>query len=510
MVFPDVVLAVRIFLIGISLLLAVLGYITWKRREDVQEAALFAGLIVSGAIYAFGYSGELAQAATVSALFWLHIEYLGIPWIPGFWIAAACRHNGFKVPLWVFFVIPVIAFFGHFTNFHQLFYSGPATLAYHSPFWTLEIPRGPIYKLHVAYLVATFLLGAGIYLSGLRNASALHRRQALLLVASSIIPLSGFFLYLMGWSPFGLDISPLTLAFSVVLTIRAVLYAGVFDLVPLARSHVFQGMRDAVLILDTRGRLLDFNPAARVLLPMLSSQSLGKEIGELLADKPQLTQALLAQEAAQEIVLEGNLQEKYYEVRTFALLSSVRLLGQAAIIANITPQVRLREELRRQAETDPLTGIANRRRFVQALEEECRLDVHQKEFSLLLIDLDHFKSINDCYGHPVGDAVLCGVTKRLLSCLRQVDLIARFGGEEFAILLPGTGRKEAAAIAEQIRAALSAEPISAFEHMIPVTASIGLVSHGGTNSITYSKLLKEVDSRLYKAKEHGRNRVITL
>lgn len=504
----ELVLAVGVFLVAVSLLLAHQAYITWKRKEEVPEAALFAILLVCASIYAFGYAGEVVQRSIAPALFWLHIEYIGVSWVPGLWILAVCRHNGIKFPSILPFFIPLLVFFGQLTNWFHLFYSGPALLEHRSPFWVLNIPRGPIYQLHVAYLVGTFLVGAGIYVSGLRNASTLYRQQSILLLASSAAPLLGFFLYLGGASPYGLDLSPIGLGLSAVFIRRALVGAGVFDLVPLARGCVFQGMRDAAMIFDNQGRLLDYNPAAHALLPFLEEHCLGKEIGAFLQEEPQLSKALLAPEKTQEILIGKSPQREHFEVRTFILRSGAKRLGQAAIIANISGQVRMREELRRQAETDPLTGISNRRRFVRGLEQECRQHAErQTAFSLLLIDLDHFKSINDTYGHPTGDAVLCCVAQRLQSCLRPRDLIARFGGEEFAILLPGIGGDQAPAIAERIRACLSESPIKIGIDTIPVTASIGVLSQESYETVYYNELLKQVDESLYKAKERGRNRI---
>lgn len=495
----------------VSLLLVLLAAATWRRRKEVKEAAIFAFLLISGAIYTFGYSGEVAQTVTSHALFWLHVEYLGIPWVPGFWILATCRHNSIKVSPVAPFLIPVLTFVGHFTNLKNLFYSGPAMLVYHAPFWVLEIPRGPLYKLYAAYLIGTFLCGAGMYLSGLRNGSPIHRKQSILLVMSSIVPVTGYLLYLADMSPKGLDITPFTLSVSAVLTFRVIRYAGIFDLVPLARGHVFLGMRDAVLILDTRGRLMDFNPAAGTLLPFLSNENLGARVQELFPHDPELCQALLTSDQSQELRLGADPKSHHFEVRTFKLLSGEKQLGCAAILSDITSQVHLREELRRLADTDSLTGVANRRRFVETLEKHCEArDSIGVCFSLLLLDLDHFKAINDCYGHPAGDEVLCSVTKRLQLCIRPCDLLGRLGGEEFAILLPDICSKDAGTIAERIRTALAKEPVRVGKHEIRVTASIGVTSYAALEPTNYDALLKSVDTKLYQAKENGRNQVVMI
>ena len=181
----DVVVLARFLLTGIALLLGFLAAVTWNRREDAPEAATFAILVASMAIYTFGYAGEVAQSAVPAARFWLNVEYLALPWAGGLWVLAACRHNGIKVRTSLLFVIPVITFVGHYTNFKNLFYTAPMIMVHRGPFWVLTVQRGPLSMLDNAYLMVSFLAGAWIYLSGLRHSSSLFRRQALVLVLAS-------------------------------------------------------------------------------------------------------------------------------------------------------------------------------------------------------------------------------------------------------------------------------------------------------------------------------------
>ncbi|MBH9551527.1 sensor domain-containing diguanylate cyclase [Inhella gelatinilytica] len=173
---------------------------------------------------------------------------------------------------------------------------------------------------------------------------------------------------------------------------------------------------------------------------------------------------------------------------------------------DITELVQLRERLRQQAITDGLTGLFNRRHFNEIAEKElARARRHQHATTLLMLDIDHFKSINDRFGHPMGDAVLQRVAQVLQAQLRREDTPARVGGEEFAVLLPRTDREAACVLAERIRAALSQDR-GVLPEGLGLTASLGLaVSEGGHTKL--EQLYAEADALLYQAKQTGRDRV---
>lgn len=160
------------------------------------------------------------------------------------------------------------------------------------------------------------------------------------------------------------------------------------------------------------------------------------------------------------------------------------------------------------ATTDPLTKLKNRRLFYSQAEQNlmaCRR--YSKDMSLLLIDIDHFKKVNDTFGHHVGDEVLVKVASLISKMVRAIDMVARFGGEEFAVLLPETNRLGAAVLAERIRAAIERESIAAEGRNIHVTASIGVTTLAADEVEFIDQLLGVADRRLYLAKNNGRNRI---
>ena len=503
------VVCARFLLTGVALLLAFLAAATWSRRREATEAGAFAALIASMAVYAFGYAGELAQTTAAAAGRWLNVEYLAMPWAGGLWVLAACRHNRVKVPAWPFFVIPAITFVTYYTNPYHLFFSAPLRVVERGPFWVLEVERGPFSVLDNAYLLVCFLAGAWIYFSALRHGSELYRRQALVLLVSSFVPFVSYFVYYVGLSPWGLDITPIALAVTCGLVYYGIFYCGVFDLAPMARTLIFNTMRDGVLILDVRDRLLDFNPAAEGIVPGLSRAGIGGEIRRLLEGQGELLEAVTGAESSAEVTIQSESGAVSYEVRTWPLDGvdgGPAGRGRAVIFADVTAQVRLREELRQRSETDALTGVANRRRFLEVLEMECLRHARgHVPLSVLMVDLDHFKEINDQYGHPAGDAVLQAVAEGMLVALRKTDLLARYGGEEFAVLLPETAAEGAEVIAERLRVEAGRMPVRVDGNLIPVKVSVGVATHAAEEVADAGVLLKRADLALYRAKASGRN-----
>ena len=168
--------------------------------------------------------------------------------------------------------------------------------------------------------------------------------------------------------------------------------------------------------------------------------------------------------------------------------------------------VRHAEELERLATTDDLTGLCNRRHFLALAEDERRRHERKhRPLALLILDIDVFKSINDRFGHDVGDAVICHVARICREEIRPFDILARIGGEEFVLLLPETTPEQAMMLAERVRQHLEATPFVVDGADVTVTASIGVSE--GTQSEGIGDLMKRADQALYQAKREGRNRV---
>jgi len=186
----------------------------------------------------------------------------------------------------------------------------------------------------------------------------------------------------------------------------------------------------------------------------------------------------------------------------------VRLRTGTRIVTLQAELIEAREALRVQAMHDALTGVWNRRAILEVLAKElARSKREGSPVAVAIADLDHFKRINDTFGHVVGDTVLCEATSRMRALLRPYDAMGRYGGEEFLVVLPGCSSQDALKLAERLRVGVSQEPIKLSEGTIQVTCSLGVAASDTVAVLDSMALIGVADSALYRAKAAGRNRV---
>jgi diguanylate cyclase (GGDEF)-like protein/PAS domain S-box-containing protein len=193
---------------------------------------------------------------------------------------------------------------------------------------------------------------------------------------------------------------------------------------------------------------------------------------------------------------------------------SGKVIGSVGSLRDISQRVeaeiQLNEEMEKFANTDALTGAANRREFFDMLDRELkRIGRTEEDVAMLLIDIDHFRKVNEQHGTEVGDILLVEVAKVIKSCLRDTDLLSRLGGEEFGVLLPDTSAQGAYWVAERIRTAVLKSEVMIGSDQPPVSCSvsIGVSSATSFDEKKSSDMFKEADTRLYIAKNTGRNQV---
>ena len=283
------------------------------------------------------------------------------------------------------------------------------------------------------------------------------------------------------------------------------------------RFHdLFDSVASAVVIVEGDGTTALVNDRAAALLDMSAGEV---PVGEVAGRMRTLRER--ADNHAELAALYGPLQakvdyavttvwavgERRLEVDTHPILGDGRK-GRIWLFNDVTAEVRQAEALRALAETDPLTGLANRRRFLEVADAAVAGGAAgTATHAVLMLDIDHFKQVNDRFGHAVGDAVLRAVAGRCRAVLKAGDLPARLGGEEFAVLLGNVGRDEAAAAAERLRAAVAASPVQVEDQSVDVRISIGgTVLRPG--DATVDTLLQRADAALYTAKRTGRDRVV--
>jgi PAS domain S-box/diguanylate cyclase (GGDEF) domain len=221
------------------------------------------------------------------------------------------------------------------------------------------------------------------------------------------------------------------------------------EIVPIARDTVFENIYDAVIVLDTKGIIVDYNRAAEYLLG--KEKIIGTSIQSIL--KKYFDDNTVIDIANIDSFNEVTINNKVFNIRHISFTNKKgQNIGSAFILRDITEYKLLTQKLHELAITDELTGISNRRYFFDNANRELfRSKRTSRPLSIIMLDIDHFKSVNDTYGHAVGDNVLKKIAARISSNLRSLDIYARYGGEEFIICLPETTLEDAKNVAERLR-----------------------------------------------------------
>lgn len=271
---------------------------------------------------------------------------------------------------------------------------------------------------------------------------------------------------------------------------------------------------------DINGICMFINPAATRMLGLSQQEVIGRNQHQLFHYKREDGSPYLEEHCPiYQTLQDGQLRsvEDFFVSKSgamFPVLMTVtpmrdrdRLVGAEVLFQDISSKRAMEQDLLRLAVTDSLTGIANRRRFLELLDQElARSARFHDPVSLLMMDLDHFKRINDHFGHAAGDVVLRHFVESVLQVIRKVDVFGRLGGEEFGLLLPCTQADGAREIAERLRKTIESQPVTFLEHSIFLTVSIG-IAMVGTQEANIDALLARADAALYSAKHQGRNQV---
>jgi len=278
--------------------------------------------------------------------------------------------------------------------------------------------------------------------------------------------------------------------------------------------QMIEAMPIGLILARAQDKLIIYinKPAAQI-LDMPQASALSKRVFEIYADKDNFTSQISAisiSPASQslECILIRNTGESFWANVSMSIVDVAETQTLLIGIADISAQKRLEAELKHQATTDHLSGLYNRAHFINSSNKEIqRIQRLKKNASLLMLDIDHFKRVNDNFGHDAGDLVIQIIALTCQEILRDIDLLGRLGGEEFAALLPETSVKEALKVAERLRAAIENRQIKLKDgQIINITSSIGVteVTHQD-EMIDFA--LKRADLALYSSKNNGRNRV---
>jgi len=261
---------------------------------------------------------------------------------------------------------------------------------------------------------------------------------------------------------------------------------------------------DLIFRLNKKGVFIELIPAKEFSLWKPPSGFLGKNIHEVFSEEIAQKFTRCVKQASKtgdtqifQYQLMFNGKTYHHEARIVAFRREV-----LAVVLDFTKQ----REAEKMAETDPLTNVYNRRKFSQLLDQEIeRVERYNKSLAVVLLDIDHFKRINDTFGHDAGDSVLKKISRLIRENIRSVETLARYGGEEFVIILPETNLKKAMTAAERIRRVIERKSFDKLGH-ITISAGVSIFEEGDNKH----SIVKKADRGLYIAKREGRNRVSIL
>ncbi|MDA7084806.1 histidine kinase N-terminal 7TM domain-containing protein [Pseudomonas sp. SA3-5] len=483
---------------------------------------------------------EMAAQAAECKVFWASMAWPGILSVPAFWSIFLWQYvNSVRQPLPLrhtlgLAVVPLLVWLVALSNpWHGWFYGAGTAALSAQPGSPVQYQHGPLFYAAAVYLYLFMAFSLGVVIHAAAFSRGVHRRHYLAFVVLTAVPWAANIGYIgFGWTVFGFDPTPFSFAFTLVAFAWLIVGVRLFDLLPVARHLLLDALLDPVLVVDPQMRVIEANPEA-LKLAGLSKAWQGRKLGDWPVFGRDLRGVMRRQDSAgQDQLLSLASSQRYFEVRIRVIEREARhgtiVLGHMLYLRDVTQrhlgelelaealaisEDRLRtisslhEQLQEQALRDPLTGLYNRRYLDEFFSRELsRAQRERTSVALALIDLDHFKQLNDEYGHLAGDDVLKGVAQHLLDNLRASDAVFRIGGEEFLLILPGVDLAEARKRLESICLGLAASPLPTRSGERTVTLSAGLALWPEQGH-ALDELLHAADVALYEAKRAGRNRV---
>ncbi|MCW5874452.1 MAG: diguanylate cyclase [Anaerolineales bacterium] len=477
--------------------------------------------------WSFTYALFWLRVPGPTTFFWLDLTYIGVLIVPTalFWFTLQFTGRGrylTGLSLLLLLIVPVLTLVLLWTDpLHGLFFGGKRVAGQGVIF-----EGGFGFYANLVYGYGLVLVAVGFLVQALRQARDLYRSQIFAVLAGISIPILTNVLSLLGVTPFpNLDLTPFTFTVTGIIFAYALFRLGLLDIVPIARHTLVEQMSDSLVVLDAQDRVVDMNPAAFALLGVEGREAIGQPGSALFGAWPQLNALLLQMRPASQELLLGSDSERTVELQISPLYDQAGAFeGRLIVIRDITQRViverQLREQiaeneelqaqLREQSIRDPLTGVFNRRYLEESLRRELANAQRKNEpLSLVMLDIDLFKSFNDTYGHAVGDQVLQALGRTLNENTRTGDIVCRYGGDEFVVVFPGATAETARIRIDECRQAFAQLPIEIQGQQIHSTISAGVTSYPA-DSEDVDSLLNSADRALYQAKQMGKNLTVIL
>jgi diguanylate cyclase (GGDEF)-like protein/PAS domain S-box-containing protein len=402
------------------------------------------------------------------------------------------------------------------------------TLEWRDGFTVLHFKRGIWFWANIYYSYALILAGYIVLAVSSIRANLIFRRQYLLVLGGSVAPfLFSIYTQLQFSSLHDLDLAPIAFGISGLVYAYAILRFQFMDLVPVARSTLIENMSDGVLVLDAQSRIVDANPAILELLKDTAASILGKNISTIMYGWVEINWVVNQDDATRTELRLQNDPSRYMDLRMTPLFNERHeLTGRIIVFRDITDRKKvekdlvrvndhlnaqlleigtLQSQLREQAIRDALTNVFNRRYLEETLDRELsRAEREGYPLCMIMMDIDHFKDVNDVYGHEAGDVVLKALSEMITLQSRHGDFTCRYGGEEFMLVMPNIGLETTLKRALELHQNIEAFNIPYGRFNLSITISMGVACyplHGETKE----ELLRAADKALYQSKHSGRN-----
>lgn len=464
--------------------------------------------------YILGYTMEINAVSASQILFWNEIEYFGIPFVSALWLTIGLLYTGHynrykKLLFAAIYAIPFVTMILRFTNdYHHLYFTSIG-FVYESGKMMLVKHPGPWMYVQLFHSMLMILLTLGLFIYDSLKNDDRHTGKINLMIAASFFAVTGLLFSII--KPFGLHIDYMAICLPVtcIMVILAILRYDFLQTKSIARSKVFEASRDAILLITRQNKVIDFNRNAKYIFGKVNIRISDGYLGTLFKKAPDLLEKLNTAEPSM-IKLHIDTEERYYEISTKGIDDNNASYGCIKTIRDVTETYKLNENLKRLAMLDELSGLSNRRAFLQTGQEwMMQSDKDGHMMHLLMMDLDYFKNVNDQYGHPMGDQVIHNLGRLLKKNFINNSLIARLGGEEFAVLLSGFEDDAVVQYANTVLRDVQQYEYDSSGKKFHVTVSIG-VAHKTQAAQSLDNLMGFADKALYQSKDRGRNCVTVL
>ena len=503
---------VIILLVLSGAILLVLSILVFQQRSSTL-ASSFAVTMFCAAIWNVGFAAEIISPSLDQKIFWANIQFIGIVFLPPGWFVMSMFATGqsrraLKIipPL---MIIPILTLLLAWTNpYHHIFRQNPSINSVGVPFPVLVSDYSPyFYAVHAPYGYLLFLTSFFLLFRSWKQTPLIYRRQRSVLCISLLIPLLVDTLYVLGITPIpSFNFTSTVFTISGLLLSMNILKNHFLDILPLAYEAAITEMDVGVIVMDAPGRVSHLNPAAEKITGINGNRAIGADVTQIFpALSPVRTSVLEHMEIA---IPHGEDEHTYQVARSAILQRKNRLVGHVITLNDITDRVKLHQQIEKLSITDPLTDALNRRALVFYGEQEIqRAHRYHRNLTLILLDVDDFKGINDTYGHPSGDYVLKTIVQTIQKLIRANDFIFRYGGDEFIILLVETDVNEAQEPVNRIHQELEHVSVSAGQDMpLQIQVSLGVTGLSADDNL--EDMLQRTDQALYQAKSAGKGQTI--